>query len=207
MCCSVARGRWVAALRHPGRVAKKDGHLPIFFFLKSLHPVADNAAGWECGLVLLALIEKTVTGMGYELVDFERRGHGHLTVYIDVPEREGRAVTVEDCEKVTHQLLHVLTVEDADYERLEVSSPGLDRPLKKLADYERFAGHEATIKLRMAMPGAANRKSFRGVLLAPEGETLRLEFEGNEGPAMLEFSLAEVDKARLVPQVDFRSRK
>ena len=158
-------------------------------------------------MVLLALIEKTVTGMGYELVDFERRGHGHLTVYIDVPEREGRAVTVEDCEKVTHQLLHVLTVEDADYERLEVSSPGLDRPLKKLADYERFAGHEATIKLRMAMPGAANRKSFRGVLLAPEGETLRLEFEGNEGPAMLEFSLAEVDKARLVPQVDFRSRK
>ncbi|MFM8467158.1 MAG: ribosome maturation factor RimP [Oxalobacteraceae bacterium] len=158
-------------------------------------------------MVLSALIEKTVVGMGYELVDVERRGHGHVTVFIDVPEYEGRAVTVEDCEKVTHQLLHVLTVEDADYERLEVSSPGLDRPLKKVADFSRFAGQEALIKLRMTPPGAGNRKSFQGVLHAPEGEMLRLEFEGNEGPAMLEFSLAEVDKARLVPKVDFRSRK
>jgi ribosome maturation factor RimP len=145
--------------------------------------------------------------MGYELVDCERRGNGHIIVYLDVPVEEGRAVTVEDCEKVTHQLLHVLTVENADYERLEVSSPGLDRPLKKLADYARFAGHEAVVKLRRAMPGAANRKSFQGVLHEPEGETLKLEFEGNDGPAMLEFSLAEVDKARLVPKVDFRSRK
>ena len=59
----------------------------------------------------------------------------------------------------------------------------------------------------MAIPGAGNRKSFEGILQEPEGETLRLEFEGNEGPALLEFSLAEVDKARLVPKVDFRSRK
>ena len=158
-------------------------------------------------MVLSALIEKTVTGLGYELVDFEQAARGLLRVYIDVPAEEERAVTVEDCEKVTHQLLHVLTVENANYERLEVSSPGLDRPLKKLADYARFAGHEAVVKLRMPMPGAANRKSFQGVLHEPEGETLRLEFEGNEGPAMLEFSLAEVDKARLVPKVDFRSRK
>jgi ribosome maturation factor RimP len=120
---------------------------------------------------------------------------------------ENRAVAVEDCEKVTHQLLHVLTVENASYERLEVSSPGLDRPLKKLSDYSRFAGHEAVVKLRMATPGGGNRKSFEGILHEPKGETLRLEFEGNEGPAMLEFSLAEVDKARLVPIVDFRSRK
>ena len=158
-------------------------------------------------MVLSALIEKTVTGLGYELVDFEQAARGLVRVYIDVPAQEERAVTVEDCEKVTHQLLHVLTVENANYERLEVSSPGLDRPLKKLADYVRFAGHEAVVKLRMPMPGAANRKSFQGVLHEPEGETLRLEFEGNEGPAMLEFSLAEVDKARLVPKVDFRSRK
>jgi ribosome maturation factor RimP len=156
---------------------------------------------------LFALIEKTVTGMGYELVDFEQAARGLLRVYIDVMPEENRAVTVEDCEKVTHQLLHVLTVENASYERLEVSSPGLDRPLKKLSDYRRFAGQEAVIKLRMATPGAGNRKSFEGVLHEPEGETLRLEFEGNEGPALLEFSLAEVDKARLVPKVDFRSRK
>ena len=158
-------------------------------------------------MFLSELIEKTVTGMGYELVDFEHAARGLLRVYIDVPAEEARAVTVEDCEKLTHQLLHVLTVENANYERLEVSSPGLDRPLKKLADYVRFAGHEAMVKLRIPMPGAANRKSFQGILHAPEGETLRLEFEGNEGPAMLEFSLAEVDKARLVPKVDFRSRK
>jgi len=157
--------------------------------------------------VLSALIEKTVTGMGYELVDFELAARGLLRVYIDTLPEEDRPVTVDDCEKVTHQLLHVLTVENANYERLEVSSPGLDRPLKKFADYVRFAGHEAMVKLRMPMPGAANRKSFQGVLHEPEGETLKLEFEGNEGPAMLEFSLADVDKARLVPKVDFRSRK
>ena len=157
--------------------------------------------------MLYALIEKTVTGLGYELVDFELAARGLLRVYIDTLPEEDRPVTVEDCEKVTHQLLHVLTVENASYERLEVSSPGLDRPLKKLADYARFAGQEAVVKLRMPMPGAANRKSFQGVLHEPSGETLRLEFEGNEGPAMLEFSLAEVDKARLVPKVDFRSRK
>jgi ribosome maturation factor RimP len=157
--------------------------------------------------LLFALIEKTVTGMGYELVDFEQAARGLLRVYIDVIPEENRAVTVEDCEKVTHQLLHVLTVENASYERLEVSSPGLDRPLKKLSDYSRFVGQEAVVKLRMATPGGGNRKSFEGILHEPKGETLRLEFEGNEGPAMLEFSLAEVDKARLVPIVDFRSRK
>ena len=158
-------------------------------------------------MVLSALVEKTVTGLGYELVDFEQAARGLIRVYIDVPVEEDRAVTVEDCEKITHQLLHVLTVENANYERLEVSSPGLDRPLKKFSDYVRFAGHEATVKLRVAMPGAANRKSFQGLLHEPDGDTLRLEFEGIEGPAMLEFSLAEVDKARLVPKVDFRSRK
>jgi ribosome maturation factor RimP len=157
--------------------------------------------------LLFALIEKTVTGLGYELVDFEQAARGLLRVYIDVMPEEQRAVTVDDCEKVTHQLLHVLTVENASYERLEVSSPGLDRPLKKLSDYTRFAGQEAVIKLRMAIPGVGNRKSFEGILHEPEGETLRLEFEGNEGPALLEFSLAEVDKARLVPKVDFRSLK
>ena len=158
-------------------------------------------------MVLSVLIEKTVTGMGYELVDFEQAARGLLRVYIDFPPGADGPITVEDCAKVTHQLLHVLTVENAAYERLEVSSPGLDRPLKKLTDYVRFAGCEVTIKLRMPMPSAANRKSFEGILHAPEGEVLKLEFEGNDGPARLEFSLAEVDKARLVPKVDFRSRK
>jgi ribosome maturation factor RimP len=160
-------------------------------------------------LQLSALIEKTVVGMGYELVDFEQAARGLLRVYIDFAPQDADQglITVEDCEKVTHQLLHVLTVENAAYERLEVSSPGLDRPLKKLADYTRFAGQEAVVKLRMPMPVAANRKSFQGILHAPDGDKLKLEFEGNDGPAMLEFALADVDKARLVPKVDFRSRK
>ncbi|SNS35957.1 ribosome maturation factor RimP [Noviherbaspirillum humi] len=160
-------------------------------------------------LRLQELIETTITGMGYELVDLEQAGQGLLRVYIDfVPEEADRGfITVEDCEKVSHQLSHVLTVENVNYERLEISSPGLDRPLKKLADYARFAGQEAVVKLRMPMPGTPNRKSFQGVLHAPEGETLKLEFEGKEGPAVLEFTLADVDKARLVPKVDFRSRK
>ncbi len=157
---------------------------------------------------LLDLIEKTVVGMGYELVDFEQAARGLLRVYIDFPpEQADRSITVDDCEKVSHQLSHMLTVENANYERLEVSSPGLDRPLKKVADYARFAGQEAVVKLRMPMAGAANRKSFQGVLHEPEGDTLKLEFEGKDGPAMLEFTLADVDKARLVPKVDFRSRK
>lgn len=163
---------------------------------------------------LLELIEKTVVGMGYELVDFEQAAHGLLRVYIDfrpedttVAKGYVASIAVEDCEKVSHQLSHVLTVENVNYERLEVSSPGLDRPLKKLTDYVRFAGQEAVVKLRMPMAGAANRKSFQGILHAPEGDTLKLEFEGKEGPAMLDFTLADVDKARLVPKVDFRSRK
>jgi ribosome maturation factor RimP len=155
------------------------------------------------------LIEKTLAGMGYELVDLEQAARGLLRVYIDFSNQGPDAgnITVEDCEKVSHQLSHVLTVENISYERLEVSSPGLDRPLKKLADYARFAGHEAVVKLRLPMPGPGHRKSFQGMLQAPEGESLKLEFDTNEGPAMLEFTLADVDKARLVPQVNFRSRK
>lgn len=162
---------------------------------------------------LVELIDKTVAGMGYELVDFEQAAHGLLRVYIDFPFSEDKSqsymdsITVKDCEKISHQLSHVLTVENANYERLEVSSPGLDRPLKKLSDYVRFVGQEAIVKLRLPMPGAANRKSFQGILHEPEGDKLKLEFEGKEGPAMLEFTLADVDKARLVPKVDFRSRK
>jgi ribosome maturation factor RimP len=158
---------------------------------------------------VLELIEKTVAGLGYELVDFEQAARGLIRVFIDFSPESGvdGNIAIEDCEKVSNQLSHVLLVEGAAYDRLEVSSPGLDRPLKKVADYVRFAGEEATVKLRMPMPSAANRKSFQGILLAPEGDKLKLEFEGKDGPAVLEFALADVDKARLVPKVDFRSRK
>jgi ribosome maturation factor RimP len=144
-----------------------------------------------------------------ESVDFEQAERGLLRVYIDLtPENaQGNFIVVEDCEKVSHQLTHVLTVENVNYGRLEISSPGLDRPLRKLSDYARFAGQEAIIKLRLPMPEMSNRKTFQGILHGPVGELLKLEFEGNDGMATLDFTLADVDKARLVPKVDFRSRK
>lgn len=156
------------------------------------------------------LIEKTVAGLGYDLVDFERAERGLLRVYIDFTAEDAEEkgpITVEDCATVSHQLSHVLTVENVPYERLEISSPGLDRPLRKFSDFVRFAGCEAIIKLRMAIPGTANRKSYQGILTEPEGEQLGIEFEGKEGPAVLNFTLADIDKARLVPQVNFGSRK
>ena len=156
------------------------------------------------------LIATTVTGLGYELVDVERGERGILRVYIDftaADAEEKGPITVEDCATVSHQLSHVLTVENVNYERLEISSPGLDRPVRKMEDFVRFAGCECTVKLRVAMPGSANRKTYTGILQMPEGDKIGLEFDSKDGPAMLEFTLADVDKARLVPQVDFRSRK
>ena len=183
--------------------------MPIFFLV--------NRFAWSRGIVIwriclqqFDLIAKTVSGLGYELVDVERGERGILRVYIDFTAAdalEKGPITVEDCATVSHQLSHVLTVENVNYERLEISSPGLDRPVRTLADFARFAGCECTVKLRTAMPGSANRKTYTGILHEPVGETIVLEFESKDGPALLEFTLADLDKARLVPQVDFRSRK
>lgn len=100
--------------------------------------------------------------MGYEVVDVEMAQRGLLRVFIDGPD----GIRMEDCERVSHQLSHVLAVEDADYQRLEVSSPGLDRPLKKEADFLRFAGELASVKLKRPIEG---RRNFDGVLTV-EGE-------------------------------------
>lgn len=149
---------------------------------------------------LADLIQASLEPLGYELVDLERSGGGLLRVFID---QEG-GISVDDCEKASHQLQHVLTVENIDYERLEVSSPGLDRPLKTLAAFARFAGCEAVVTLKKPIDG---RRQYRGQLKAPQGESIGLEFAGKDGPAMLDFTLADIDKARLVPCVDFRSRQ
>jgi ribosome maturation factor RimP len=129
-------------------------------------------------------------------------------VYIDrmANDPAGEYIVVEDCEKVTRQLQHVLEVEGCAYERLEVSSPGLDRPLKKPADYQRFAGQEIELSLKLAFQG---RKHYRGVLEAqPEGWRLVLKSD-TKGKAdqALDFSLEEVKEARLVPVVDFKGRR
>jgi ribosome maturation factor RimP len=117
------------------------------------------------------------------------------------------SVTLADCEKVTHQLLHVLRVEDIAYERLEVSSPGLDRPLRKFTDYVRFCGKEAVVKFHTPVQAFTNQKSFQGILLGHDGEKLKIECETKDGGIVLDFVLSDVEKAYLVPQVNFRSHK
>lgn len=157
------------------------------------------------------IIFAEVGNLGYSLVDIEREGRGLLRVTIENPDFD-RMITVEDCEKVSHQLTYTLAVENVPYERLEVSSPGLDRPVKTAAEFIRFAGVEIDLKLRVA---ASGRKNFRGMLQGLKSGSVdspdanfSLLFEASDGsPAELEFGLAEVEKARLVPVIDFKGKK
>ena len=139
---------------------------------------------------VVKLVETTVTGMGYELADFERSGRGLLRVFIDKPE----GISVDDCQTVSNQLTRLFLVENVDYDRLEVSSPGLDRALKKEADFVRFAGQKAQLKLRMPLAG---RKNFAGVIVAVNDGILQLDVDGS--PVAIE--LSNLDKARLVPNL------
>jgi ribosome maturation factor RimP len=99
---------------------------------------------------------------------------------------------MEDCERVSHHLSRVLLVENIDYDRLEVSSPGLDRVLKKEADFVRFVGQKAQVKVRMPVNG---RKNFVGLLGAVQSGVLQMEIEGGS----VSIELTNLDKARLVP--------
>jgi ribosome maturation factor RimP len=142
---------------------------------------------------LQELIESTVTGLGYELVMVELSPRSRLMrVFIDAPEKP-RGVDVEDCATVSNQLTHLFQVENIDYDRLEVSSPGLDRPLVKPADYSRFAGSQVQIKLRMPI---GERRQFNGTLKGIEGDQVELELGENS----ITFPLSNIDKARLVPK-------
>ncbi len=170
-------------------------------------------------------VARTLEGMGYELVDLEFGQGGLLRVYIDAPS----GIKLEDCERVSRQLSHALTVENVDYERLEVSSPGLDRPLRKATDFERFAGSRITLRLRQAFQG---RRNFEGVLTVEDAGRFGLELlasqpsqpqprkpgraaarparRSDSKPApdaepthKLIFSLDEIERARLVPIVKF----
>jgi ribosome maturation factor RimP len=139
---------------------------------------------------LETLIEKLVTQLGYELVDFETVNGGQiLRIYID----KGDLIDIEDCTKVSNHVNNVLSVEtDYDYERLEVSSPGLDRVIKKLNDFDRFKGQKIKIKTRFAIE---NRKNFKGILSGTKSESIMIEVD-NES-FLIEFD--NIDKARLDP--------
>jgi len=137
------------------------------------------------------LLETTVSGLGYELVAWERLGKSSmLRVFVDKPS----GIDVDDCAKVSQQLSRVLEVEGIDYGRLEVSSPGLDRVLRKDADFARFAGEKARLKLRLALDGQRN---FVGTLRAVNDGKLELEVDGR----LLALDLSNIEKARLVPNI------
>lgn len=170
-----------------------------------------------------------MAGLGYELVELERSAGGTLRVTIDFPWAPGeeRFVNVEDCERVTRQLQYTLEVEEVDYKRLEVSSPGIDRPLRGERDFERFAGEVVDITLKAAIGAAAagqvaaNRRKFRGTLeRADAGWQITWSDEPPPPPGrkvtkkkepaplqVLGFTLDEVKDARLAAIVDFKGRK
>ena len=140
---------------------------------------------------LAGLLDTTLTGLGYELVDWERSSKGALMrLFIDKP----GGINLDDCAAVSHHLTRVLTVENVAYERLEVSSPGLDRPLKKERDFQRFAGQKARVKLRVPVAGQRN---FVGVVREAGAGQVTLEVEGKQ----VTIDLANLDRARLVPEI------
>jgi ribosome maturation factor RimP len=151
---------------------------------------------------LAGLIEQAVNGLGYELVDFETSPRARLLrIFIDrlpaadMPEGAPPAggITVEDCASVSHHLTRLFTVENIDYDRLEVSSPGLDRPLKKLADFERFAGQEVQLKLRIP---EGTQRNFSGPIAGVAEGRVVVKIDGAER----QFDFDNIDKARLVPK-------
>jgi ribosome maturation factor RimP len=141
------------------------------------------------GMDLQGLLENTLAGLGYELVDLERSPKGALLrIFIDKP----GGITVEDCALVSNHLSRVFTVENVAYDRLEVSSPGLDRPLRKAEDFVRFSGQKAKLKLRVALEGQRN---FVGVIRECDAGKVGIEVDGR----VLSVDLGNVDKARLMP--------
>lgn len=156
---------------------------------------------------LSGLIEKTVVQLGFDLVDFEMSNRGKLLrVFIDKlnPVDIKDSVTIDDCVLVSNQLGNVLAVEhDVDYDRLEVSSAGMDRVLKREKDFSRFVGERASIKLRVGMKDLSPlavatslpRKTFLGFLRGVEEGCVLLEFDG----AIYKMELSNIDKARLSP--------
>ena len=164
------------------------------------------------------IVAASVTGLGYELVDFEHSARGLMRVFIDKPEGIG----VEDCANVSNHLTRVFVVENIEFERLEVSSPGLDRALKTLANYQRYLGRAVKVRLNRIVEG---RKRFDGVIEALEGETIVFGVVGDESAAKpiaqpgkaqqpkrakglpsapsksIRVPLESIDKTRLIPEI------
>lgn len=183
-------------------------------------------------MALQQIVEQTVAGLGYDLVEIERSAGGLLRITIDLPWQGAEApeqfVTVEDCEKVTRQLQFALEVDGVDYKRLEVASPGIDRPLRHAQDFERFVGEVVDLTLKAPIGEAAagqvnaNRKKFRGTLERTEAGGWQIVWSDEPPvkpgqrvskkrvPAPLQamgFTLDELREARLAPIVNFKGRQ
>jgi ribosome maturation factor RimP len=138
------------------------------------------------------LIAPVIAGMGYELVDLQVSNRGRLLrFFIDKP----GGIGLEDCAAVSRQLSRVLEVEGVEYDRLEVSSPGLDRPLRKAQDFARFAGQKADVRMRT--PDASGRRRFVGVLKGENEGRVSLELDGQT----VALAIEDIDRARLVPEL------
>ena len=140
------------------------------------------------------LLERTVPPLGYELVDWDLSARsGLVRVFIDKP----GGVDVEDCAKVSNHLTRLFAVENVAFERLEVSSPGLDRPLKRLADFQRFAGQQAQLTLIAPVDGA---RRIKGILRGAQGDDVLVETPAG----VRSFPLGTIGSARLVPAIEWR---
>ena len=157
--------------------------------------VVTDLFGQAVGMQLAAIIEQTVTGLGFELVDFETSPRGRLLrVFIDRMPGQGQ-VTIHDCAAVSNQLSRLFLVENVDYDRLEISSPGMDRALKKPADWLRFIGNNVSFKLRVAI---GDQRNFVGNIVGANEQTMTVAIEGDNR----DFPLEGIEKARLVPVFD-----
>ncbi len=193
-------------------------------------------------MALSEIVEQTVTGLGYDLVEIVRSAAGLLRITIDIPVSPAtvaaapgavveQLITVEDCEKVTRQLVFALEVDGIEYKRLEVSSPGIDRLLRHQRDFERFEGRVIDVALKDAVGAAAagqvsaSRKKFRGTLehVPSDGVGVRWQIVWSDAPVgkpgqriskkrlpaplqALGFTLDELREARLAPIVNFKGR-
>ena len=162
------------------QVKLRNGHRAIFLFSP------------EGKMDIQQILDKTLPGLGYELVDSELDAHGTLRVFID---KEG-GITVEDCATVSNHLSRLFAVEDIDYRNLEVSSPGLDRPLKKAADFVRFSGSLIKLKTRLPVDG---QKNFIGRIEGFDNDVLALSFDGKT----VAIELSNIDRARIKPEFKF----
>ena len=157
------------------------------------------------------VVSNIAGGMGYELIDLEMDDSGLVRIFIDIVNNT-RDVSVKDCELLTRQLLYQLPVENLAFERLEVSSPGIDRKLTKASHFERFMGSRIKIRLKESID---NMKNFEGILrkneVGVDGDVLEtgyaLELSDTENNFTLSFSIRELSSARLVGETFSKGRK